>query len=166
MQRILASGTAHRRRQCYPLCLPALPDGARPPLTVLSVSVCAQPQWEETDCASHRGLAILVTVPLTVRARDACGRIYSLTTYLREELALRSRGPEAACWRGQVFVQAAVRLAGRAEIGCGSPCEIPLEVFLEGYMLAPCAVNSCGAPACPPPKPWYPQPLFDPYEQR
>ncbi len=162
MQRILASGCLHRRRQCYPLCLRGLPEPLCPPLTVADAFVCAAPQWEETCCRDHTGLDFLVTVPLLLRLRDGAGRVSSAQSWLQENLRLCPRTPQRECWRGQVFVQAAVRLAGRAE--CREECcSVPLEVLIEGYLLAPCALNPCPDRNCPPPRPWYPQPRFDPF---
>ena len=165
MQRILAAGRLHRRRGCYALCLEQLPQQAQPPYTVLDVCVCAPPQWQETPCGRPQSLPLQVRVPLTVRLRDACGQVYTVSSAIEDELILRYECPPSDCWRGQPFVQASVRLAGRAcpcEAGC--PCDTPLEVIMEGYILAPCALNRPDRPACPPALPWYPQPIFDPYQ--
>ena len=163
MQRILASGRLHRRRQCYPLCLGDLPSDARPPFTVLDVAACAFPQWEECPDSGRQGFLFRVTVPLSVRLRDGCGRTYVIQSFLEERLCLRAEGPAAPCWRGQCFVQAAVRLAGRPCPCDDSPCSVPLEVLLEGYSLAPCTVGRSDRPICPPARPWYPQPMYDRY---
>ncbi len=162
MQRILACGGIHRRRQCYPLCLNELPDQARPPITVADAAVCAAPQWEEACCRDRRGLDFLVTVPLLLRVRDGAGCICTVQSFLQERLRLCPRAPERECWRGQVYVQAAVRLCGCAPCR-ENPCQVPLEVLIEGYILAPCALGA--APFCPPQKPWYPQPRYDPWNE-
>ena len=164
MQRILACGRLHRRRQCYPLCLAALPDCAEPPLTVLEVSVSGAPQWQEAPCYQRGGVTLLVTVPLCLRLRDARGQLFSVPSRLEEELFLRANCAQAEYWRGQIYVQAAVRLAGRATLRCPHEGEVPLEVLIEGYLLSPCAMGGQGGPCCPEPKPWYPQPMFDPYQ--
>ena len=161
MQHVLASGSLHRRQGCYPLCLRSLPDQACPPYTPEDAAVCAAPQWEEADCCGRQGLTLCVTVPLLLRLRDARGCLYSVQTFLQDTLRLLPRGPAADCWRGQVFVQAAARLAGRNSIGCGGACQVPLEVILQGFVLAPCVLDPCAAPPCPPQKPWYPPPIFD-----
>ena len=165
MQRILACGKLHRPRQCYSLCLDHLPAPARPPFTVVDAAVSAAPCWTEMPCCQRGALRLEVTVPLTLRVRDGCGRFYTASATLEDELRLRLSCPENECWRGQIFVQAAVRLCGNCcpcDPGC---CEAPLEVMLEGYVLAPCAMG-VPAPSCrPEPRPWYPQMGFDPFNQ-
>ena len=161
MQRILASGCIHRRRQCYPLCLNGVTEQARPPVSVMDVAVCAAPQWEEACGWNRRGLELLITVPLLIRLRDGAGCASTAQSCLQETLRLIPKAPERECWRGQVYVQAAVRLAGCAACR-DDPCSVPLEALIEGYILAPIAVNAA-SPVCPyPQKPWYPQPCFDP----
>ena len=110
MQRILASGQLHRRCQRYSLCVPPVCDAACGPLTVADVSVCAPPAWADAPCDSHRGLELLVTIPLLLRLRDGRGCLFTVQTILRERLRLTARGGAAECWRGQAQVQAAVRL--------------------------------------------------------
>ena len=163
MQRILASGCVHRRRQCYPLRLDGLPEHGCGPVTVMDAAVCASPQWEEASCRDQ--MEFLVTVPLLLRVRDENGCVGGVQTCLQERLRLCPRAGARECWRGQMFVQAAVRLAGCA--ACReNPCPVPLEVLVEGYILAPSILDACAAPPCPPPKPWYPQPRFDPWQDR
>ena len=67
------------------------------------------------------------------------------------------------CWRGQPMVQAAVRLAGRPCPCDCTRCNVPLEVCIEGYLIAPCAVGRPEPTCCPHPLPWYPEPIYDPY---
>ncbi len=162
MQRILASGSVYRRRACYPISLNALPEQAQPPFTILEVTSCYSPCWEEAPCRDRRGLAFLVTVPVTLRVRDRNGCVYTVSTEIQEELRLRCLSPAYECWRGQPVVQAAVRLAGRpCPCDCGR-CEVPLEVCIEGYLIAP-SVFGRPEPCCPRPLPWYPEPIYDPY---
>lgn len=161
MQRILASGRMYRRRQSYPLCLCDLPPEAVPPFTVLETGVCGPSVWE--TCDDRRQDRIRVTVPLSVRIRDGCGRVYMSAAQVTETLCLTGREPPESCWRGQIFVQAAVRLAGRVCPCEKAPCQVPLEVLIEGYILSPCTVGCPENPPCPPSRPWYPRPMFDPY---
>lgn len=161
MQRVLASGRLHRRRQCYPVCLNEMPACAQAPFTVLDVCACASPQWEECAEGGLCAPAIRVAVPLSLRVRDGGGRTYAIQSFLEERLRLTPECPVQQCWRGQCFVQAAVRLAGRCCPCEGSPCRLPLEVLIEGYLLSPCTVGRPDG-RCPSPLPWYPQPMFDP----
>lgn len=166
MQRILAVGRAHRRRFCQPVCLSSLPEQAVPPYTVLDVCACAVSQWEEIPCRRRGCVVFRVTVPLRVRVRDGCGSVYTVSSEWEEELPLRFEYPQAECWIGQPCFQAAVRLAGRP-CPCDSRCcEVPLEAMVEGYLLSPCAWGQGNRPACPPDRPWYPQPICDPYPCR
>ena len=165
MQRIFASGRLHRRQGCYALCLDQLPCSAQPPFTVLEVCSCGMPQWEELPCRNRQTLLLQVQIPLQVRLRDGCGQTYMVSSSIVEELPLRYECPSNDCWRGQPYVQASVRLACRprpCEANC--PCDTPLEVLIEGYILAPCIMGCPDRPACPPSLPWYPQPMFDPYQ--
>ncbi len=163
MQRVFAAGVL-RRRVCHCLCLDGLPQQAREPFAVTGVSVSGSPQWEEAPCRSGRGMLLRVSVPIQFQVRDGCGGDYCLMDSLEESLSLRAECPPASCWQGQPFVQAAVRLGGRARC---SPdcCEVPLEIRIEGYMLAPCVMGRPDMPPCPPSRPWYPQPMFDPYNE-
>ena len=165
MQRILACGKLHRRSQCCEVCLSALPPEARPPYRVTDVAVCSCPQWEEADEEWRNALSLLVTVPLKVRLRDAGGRCYAVPASITQSLCLRCECPARECWRGQIFVQAAVRLSCRPQPCDQKACALPLEVLLEGYVLSPCAVNCGNRPACHDTRPLYPQPLFDPYRE-
>ncbi len=116
MQRVFAAGTL-RRRICHSLCLDGLPAQAQAPFSVTDASLCGQPRWEETPCSDPRSLRLRVFMPLLFRVRDGCGCDYCLTDELEVNLSLRASCPPDHCWRGQPFVQAAVRLAGRA-----TPC--------------------------------------------
>ncbi|MBR3107706.1 MAG: hypothetical protein IKH30_11105 [Clostridia bacterium] len=163
MQRILASGRVYRRRTCYPVSLNALPEQARPPFTVLDAASCYAPCWEELPCRDRRGITLLVTVPLTLRVRDGNGCVYTVSTEIQEELRLRCLCPDCERWRGQPIVQASARLAGRPCPCDCVRCEVPLEVSIEGYLVAPCAVGGPEPPCHPRPLPWYPEPIYDPY---
>ena len=163
MQRIFASGTL-RRRVCHSLCLEALPQQAQAPFAVTDAALCGPPRWEEVPSRDHRSILLRVSIPLRFRVRDACGCDYCLTDELEENLSLRVQCQPDSCWRGQPFVQAAVRLAGRANpCGCDCRCDVPLDVVIEGYILAPCVMGRPDRPECPPSRPWYPQPMYDPY---
>ena len=156
MQRILASGRVYRRHACYPVSLNALPEQAQPPFTVLEAASCYAPCWEEAPCRDRWGKTLLVTVPLTLRVRDGNGCVYTVSTEIQEELRLRCLSPAYECWRGQPMIQASVRLAGRPCPCDCTRCDVPLEVCIEGYLIAPCAVGRPEPSCCPRPLPWYP----------
>ena len=165
MQRILGCGKLHRRRQCYPLYLTGLPAQANPPFQVVDAMVSASPRWEEQPCHERNAILLRVTVPLTLRVRDDCGCFFTAESSLEEQLRIRLSCQEGEWWRGQIFVQAAVRPWGSACACQQNGCDLPLELLLEGFVLSPCTM---GTSACPPPcpdsLPWYPQPRFDPYQ--
>ena len=161
MQRIMACGKIHRRCQAFPLCLSSLPEQAQPPFTVLDVCTLSMPRWEEIPSCRQGCLQLRVSIPLQIRLRDGCGRVYTVSAELEEELSLRFEYPPGECWRGQPCVQAAVRLAGRACRCDCRRCDIPLEIMIEGYVLSPCTLGRSPASPCPEPRSWYPS--FDPY---
>lgn len=162
MQRILAYGRVHCRHQCCRVSLSSLPSQAMLPVTVLDASVCGQPRWENDCCADFRGARLKITIPLSLRLRDGQGCIYTISSEILETLPLRLYCPQKECWRGQTCVQAAVRLSGRP-VTCGCDCcQVPLEILLEGYILAPCTLGRPAVP-CPPALPLYPEPIINPY---
>ena len=154
MQCILASGQIHRRL-CAEVCVDALPPDALPPLTVLEATVSGTPCWQESSCQGRGGMTLQVTVPLCVRARDDRGRTYAIPAQVEETLFLRPACPADSCWRGQVFVQAAARLAGQACL-TERNSRNPLEVCIQAYLLAPCKLGAPSASCCPDARPWYP----------
>ena len=164
MQRVFAAG-ALRRRVCHSLCLEALPQQTQAPFTVTEAALCGPPRWEEAPCRDPRGMLLRVSIPVQFQVRDGGGCAYCLNDEIEENLPLRVQCPPDNCWRGQPFVQAAVRMAGRSSpCGCGCRCDVPLDVVIEGYILVPCVMGRPDAPPpCPPSRPWYPQPMYDPY---
>jgi len=159
MQRILASGQLHRRCQCYPVCLNDLPPQACPPYTVTDVFLCGEPKWREDGCSLHFGTSLEVTLPVAVRVRDGDGRAYVIAAQIEECLRLRPECPRQECWRGQIYLQAAVRLANRCHPCDGAQCAVPMEVLLSGYLLCACPSRPMGPGPCADPRPWYPQPI-------
>ena len=155
MQRILASGHIHRRNQCYPVCLSGLPAQAQAPFTVTDVLQNGDPVWQEDGCPSVRGMTLRLSIPLAVRLRDACGCAYSVSSCVEEKLHLRPEGPPQECWRGQVYLQSAVRLSSRCAPCGDAQCSVPLEVIVCGYLLCACPSRS-PAPLCADPRPLYP----------
>lgn len=163
MQRILAAGQACRGPCALFLCPDLVPRDAQPPFTVLEAGVCGAVQWQEIPCRRRDGLMLLANVPVALRLRDDRGRVFSAEASAEEELFLQYRCPEKDGWRGQIFVQAAVRpwRARCRSLHCDS-CQVLIELLLEGYLLSPCAVGCPETPACrPDSRPLYPQSRFD-----
>ena len=138
MQKILASGQLHRR--CFldspDLC--GLPEGAQPPFTVTDVFLCGDPAWREDGCMDRYGLRLEVTLPLCIRLSDACRCFFTVTDLITERLVMHPCQSAQDCWRGQIYLQAAVRMAcppRRLQEKCAG---IPLEVLLNGYLLCAC----------------------------
>ncbi len=109
LQRILACGKLHRRPECVFLCPDLLPRDAQPPFSVPDAAVCSTPQWHELPRRGCSGLTLLVNVPVALRLQDRCGRVFQAELPLEAELTLHERCPEKESWRGQVFIQSAVR---------------------------------------------------------
>lgn len=164
MQKILACGQLHRRRFCYSLCVTGLPCQAVPPFQVIDAAVCGQPRWEEIACHERGAVLLEVTIPLCLRIRDCQGCVFTAESSIRDQIRLRLSCPEQECWRGQIFVQAAVRFCGPACESTDACFDVPLETLVEGYILSPCAMGAPCPPPCPEPRPWYPQPRFDPWK--
>lgn len=164
MQRILASGKINRRCQCYSLSLDTLPCQGNPPFTVIDAALGGNPIWQEIPCHERGVMLLQVTLPLVLRIRDGCGNVFTAASSLEEKIRLRIFCPEQQCWRGQIFVQAAVRLCTPAPINPEGCFDARLDVCLEAYLLSACALRGPEKPACPPSKPWYPEPGFDPWK--
>ena len=153
LQRILACGKLHRRPECVFLCPDLLPRDAQPPFSMPDAAVCGTPQWQELPRRGCRGLTLLVNVPVALRLQDRCGCVFQAELPLEAELTLHERFPEKESWRGQVFIQSAVRPWNRSIANQGNDREVALEWLVEG--LSPCPVS--GGPCCPDPRPLYPR---------
>lgn len=158
MQRILARGKTHRRCSPDALCY-EVPCDARIPVTVTEVSLCGAATWEEQRKEDQGFLTLCVSLPLAVTLRDSCGRCFTVPARLEDEVRLRLCCRREERWQGTVQVLSAVRLCKNA---CS--CAAFLEICLEAFLVSPCAVGAPCPSSCPPPKPWYPQPGFDPYK--
>ena len=165
MQRILASGKLHQRCKAYSLCLDSMPCTGSPPFTLVDATVSGQPIWQELPCHQRATMQIQVTVPLLLRFRDSAGCISVLHSSLDEQLLLHCISPDAENWRGQIYVQAAVRSCSCVQLCTPGPLDARLEVILEGYVLTACPMGSSSHSPYPPSKPWYPQPRFDPWNE-
>ena len=161
LPRIVAAGREWQRRCQLTLNVEGLPMGAEPPLTLLEVTACGQPEWEMIDCGDPRALMIHVHVPLTCQVRDRCDRVYTGRAAITADVRLRTNGPRAECWRSSLMVLPCVRLIC---VPCPQerPCfDVLLEVLIEAYMTRwePCLSGEPPKPCCPD-LPLFPQPCF------
>ncbi len=161
MQRILGKGRLHKRQGCYSLCICDCRENDG--LQLADAAVCGQPRWEELPCHERGSVLLHVHLPLLLKIRNAQGCIFTAESSLEEQLKIRLSCRAEESWRGQIFVQGAVRLCGRSCLGDSGCFRASLELLLEGYILSPCAVGAPCPPPCPENKPWYPQPRFDPW---
>jgi len=160
IHRILASGMLHRRCQCYSLTLEAPPCQGNPPFMIIDAALGGNPTWQEIPCHERGAMLLQVMLPLAIRIRDACGNEFTTASSLEEQISLCIFCPEQQCWRGQISVNAAIRLCSPVTIGHNGSFDARLDVCMEAYLLSACALRSPEKPACPPSKPWYPAPGF------
>lgn len=122
---------------------------------VQSVSASGAPScWSMED-----GCTLCVSLPVTVRLCDSCGRSCIQPASVDVETALPHSFAHAADDpRSTLLILPCVRLA-RAECACGGVFRVQLAVSLEIYLLR-YEICCCGSPkpTCPQ-LPLYPQPL-------
>ena len=158
VQKVVGAGQLRQRCRSYPLCF-EIPCAAQEPVCVTDAQLCGEPQWEEIPCPECGTKLLKVTLPLRLRLRDACGHCFNTDSALTEEVRIRFY--ESDCLSGQTFMQAQVRFCGNSCACTPGNC-VPLTVSIDAYRTTFCPVGSM-RPPCPPPKPWYPEPGFDPY---
>lgn len=163
MQRILACGKLHRRCQCYSISLDHPPCQGNAPYTAVDAAICGNPAWQEIPCHERGGILLQVLLPLSFQLIDCNGRRFTACGTAEEQIRLHLSCPEAECWRGQFFIQAAARLCGNAQYCSDGPLDAKLEIMLEAYLLTACQYNMQHTPSCPPSKPWYPQCRLNPW---
>ncbi|MBR5547185.1 MAG: hypothetical protein IKU70_09450 [Clostridia bacterium] len=123
--------------------------------SIQSVVPCGAPAW-----AVENGCTLQITLPVSVRLRDACGHscAYQASIALQADLPHRFlEGLDDP--RNMLLILPCVRLV-HAECACGGCYRVKLSASLEICLLR-YETLYCGAPkpACPPPLPLYPQPL-------
>jgi len=161
-QRILARGSVYYPRKCCCLALRALSKSICMPFTILEVWASGCPCWEEAGCPGGRDSILKVTIPLTVRLRDARGNCFLTSSQIEEPLRLRPLVSVCDCQRGQPFVQSSVRLADHCSVCDDDRCSVPLEIRIEGYQIVSVPVYAPGQQPCPRPLSWYPEPVLCP----
>lgn len=166
MHRILGSGKTHRRCQCYPLSVDSFPCQGTPPYTLINATVSGKLTCQEIPCHEKGAILLQVSIPLSLQLRDGQGCIFTVAAAIEDQVRLHCSCPQAECWRGQIHLQAAVRLCSCTQFCQEGPWEARLEVILEGFLLTACPVAGPGRPHCPPPRPWYPESSLDPWQIR
>ena len=164
LPKILGSGRLHQRRKCYAIQSASTPCQWAEAQTLQRVSVCGAPAWEEISCHERGAKLLRVMIPLFLEFRDSSGCLHQASGVIEETLRLRLSCPAGDAWRGQPLIQAAVRLCAPVCVPNNACLEAPLELILCAYLLSPCATGCPDTPPCPSPKPWYPQPGFNPYQ--
>ena len=158
LPRILASGREWLHRQCFDITLHDLPECARPPLALVSVSPGGDPRWTPSPCS--RPLLYCVEIPLLCQVRDSCGCLFTACSSISAKVCLTPCCPLPECWRSQMMVIPCVRLVC-AECS-HDPCfHAQLEVLVEAWLLRweNCAAQQPCKPCCPE-LPLYPQPCI------
>ncbi len=160
MQRIVGMGQS-QRRGCFEVCI-SVPCDAKEPLTLVEVMCSgALPTWEDMPCAERFTRLIRVCIPIVCQVRDACGRMFATSATIFENVRVRMNPHENCC--PQLFVQAAVRLCGKAQ-KCSCACfEAQLEVKVEAFAVCASAMGGpMPGPSCRfDDRPLYPQPCCD-----
>lgn len=150
MQKIVACEKRTIPCLCTEWCLDACASG-----TIQSVVPGGAPSW-----TVENGCTLRISLPLSVRLCDACGRCCAYPANSIAEIDLPHRFlSELADFRSTLLIMPCVRLL-HAECACGGCFRAKLAVSLEICLLRYETVY-CGAPkpACPPPLPLYPQPM-------
>ncbi len=158
LPQIVAWGREWKRRWHVCLTVEGIPDCARPPFTLLSVSASQDScTWEVIPQPVCSRMLLRVTLPLVCQVRDCTGCVYQGSARVETEVCLQlsARGQES--WRTSMMVLPCVRLVS---LPCASNdlCfDAQLELLVEAYLTRwePCM--PCGQrPVCPPDLPLYP----------
>ncbi|MBR3765267.1 MAG: hypothetical protein IKK57_12060 [Clostridia bacterium] len=131
--RIIGSGRLCQRVNHLTLCLQDIPECAKTPYALVSVSASGPVDWE--FIAQERWRAILrVTIPLTAVIRDCAGCTFPCHSSITVEVPVRITIPTVDLGRAQVTVQPGVRLLcvdGCSEDGCFT---VSLAVLVDVYV--------------------------------
>lgn len=161
LPKIIASGRQWQRCRPLQLSVDGLPDCAPPPFTLLSVTACGEPSWEQLPCDNRRQQLFRVTIPLACQVRDCNGCVYTGRSHVQTEVCVNMTIPASECWRHCLMVLPCVRLVC-APCSSQTPCfDAQLELLVEIYMTRwePCMVG-VPKPVCPE-LPLYPQLRMD-----
>lgn len=133
MPRIIGSGRLCQRVRDLTLCLQDIPEAARAPYALQSVSASGPVDWE--FIAVERRRAILrVTIPLIAVIRDCDGCVYTVHSSITVDVPVRITIPTTDLGRAHVAVQPGVRLlcsAGCSDDGCFT---VTLAVLVDVYV--------------------------------
>lgn len=159
LPRIIASGRTWLRRHCCTMRVEGI-ECAQPPLTLLCVSACGEPSWEQLSCDS-RQLRLRVTIPLTAQVRDACSCVHTGRACVEAEVCLSLSVPQGECWRSNLLLTPCVRLVCLPCTSQNACFDVQLEILIEAFLVRWETCNAGGQkPQCPD-LPLYPQPCME-----
>lgn len=133
-------GRTFQRRITQTLCVDDIPDCAESPLTLVSVTVSGQADWEQiSEC---RQQLLRVTVPVAVQIRDCAGRCRTGHSTVTLTIPLYCNCAAQDFWRGQLYVAPCIRLAASVpenEDGCfDATLDVQAEVYLVQLQATSC----------------------------
>ena len=131
--RVIGSGRLCQRVSSLTLCVQDIPDCAKAPYALLSVSASGPVDWEFISVERWRAV-LRVTIPLTAVIRDCAGGVHTGHSSITVEVPVRITIPTTDLGRAHVTVQPGVRLlctTGCSEDGCFT---VSLAVLVDVYV--------------------------------
>ena len=131
--RIIGSGRLCQRVRDVTLCVQDIPECARAPYALQSVSASGPVDWEFVSSERFRAL-LRVIIPLTAVIRDCNGCVFTVHSSITVEVPVRITIPTADLGRAHVAVQPGVRLicvSSCSEDGCFT---VTLAVLVDVYV--------------------------------
>lgn len=108
------------------------------------------------------GMVIQVKIPLLLYFEN-CNECFTATSFITENIPLKSNCLSDDLWHDQPHVDASVRLCRENVCIGNNACTASLDIYLQAYLLSGCVVNT---PCCSHQEtaiPWYPQPSHRSY---
>jgi len=131
--RIIGTGRLCTRANDLTLCVQDIPESAKAPFALVSVSASGPVDWEFISIERWRAI-LRVTIPLTATIRDCAGCVYTGHSSVTVEVPVRISIPTADLGRAHVSVQPGVRLLcvnGCSDDGCFTAA---LAVLVDVYV--------------------------------
>jgi len=131
--RIVASGRFCQRVNDLTLCVQDLPECAKAPFALASVTASGPSDWEFMSVDRWRAV-LRVTIPLTVQVRDCAGCLYTGHSSITVDVPVRITIPQRYPGRTHVTVLPSIRLLcvdGCSEDGCFT---VSLAVLVDVYV--------------------------------